>query len=76
MEIVNEMKKCFRVRTCLIFQCSLKVLAQIKTFWQHYLESKEPTFLACISEQVYPAIFETCLHEYYFDFTQKNIYLP
>ena len=28
-------------------------------FWQHYLENKKPTFLACISKQVYAAILES-----------------
>ena len=28
-------------------------------FWQHYLENKKPTFLACIPKQVYAAILES-----------------
>ena len=27
-------------------------------FWQHYIESKKPIFLACISEYVYPVNLE------------------
>ena len=27
--------------------------------WQHYLENKKPTFLACILEQVYATILES-----------------
>ena len=28
-------------------------------FWQHYLENKKPTFLACNPEQVYAVILES-----------------
>ena len=27
--------------------------------WQHYLENKKPTFLACIPKQIYAAILES-----------------
>ena len=27
-------------------------------FWQNYLENKKPTFITCMSEQVYAAILE------------------
>ena len=31
------------------FKSSLKILANMNMFWQHYLENK-PNFLACIRE--------------------------
>ena len=32
------------------FKSSLKILANMNMFWQHYLENKKPNFLACIRE--------------------------
>ena len=40
------------------FQYSLKSLAHINMFQQHYLGNKKPTFLACNPEQVYATILE------------------
>ena len=42
-----------------LFQRFLKFLAHIYMCWQHYLENKKPTFLACIPDQVYAAILES-----------------
>ena len=61
MEIASEMKKCFilKKKKNAQFQCSLKFLAHIILFWQHYLGNKKPTFLACYSEHVYANILES-----------------
>ena len=40
------------------FQCSLKFLAHMNIFQQHFSGNKNPIFLACNLEQVYPAILE------------------
>ena len=38
---------------------SLKFLAHMNMFWHYYLENEKPTFLACISKQVFAAILES-----------------
>ena len=40
------------------FPRSLKFLAHINMFYQHYLGNNKPTFFACNPEQVYAAILE------------------
>ena len=53
VEIVTEM---LYIKRHAQFQCSLKCLARINMFQQHYLGNKKPNLLACTLEQVYAAI--------------------
>ena len=41
--------------------------------WQHYLENKKPTFLACTSEQVYAAILESSKNKDLFRATKHTL---
>ena len=42
-------------------------------FWQHYLENKKPTFLACIPEQVYAANSESSKNNAFFKTAKRTL---
>ena len=55
VESITETKKCFRLKDMFYFNV---LSAHMNMFWQHYLENKEPIFLASMPKQVYAAIVE------------------
>ena len=53
------------------FENSLKFSANMKIFWQHYLENEKSTFLACLPEHVYATILESSKTNDFFSELQK-----